>query len=169
MISNSKADLEMFCEVLCRIKNHQNSPKTLIWGFRMIHISKNMKQVTHAPDLEMFLRGITQLEVPWGERSLDLGGNRSLVPLVIDPPWLRWDCIVGTCNTDNGIIFSLSLFLALTGLISWLARKYVFFHFGVNQIKSGISSCIAPKAGLALLPAEGKSCYWRILSRAFGF
>jgi hypothetical protein len=36
-------------------------------------------------------------------------------------------------------------------------RKYVFIlQFEYIQVESGISSCIAPKAGLARFPAEGK-------------
>ena len=54
-------------------------------------------------------------------------------------PWSPWlltphdcdmTCIVGTCNTENGGILSLSFLLPPNGLIFWLAREYGYFPTG---------------------------------------
>ena len=53
--------------------------------------------------------------------------------------------------------FDMLLVTMFYGLISWLSRKYWICHpYMSNFLKSGIGSCIAPKAGLARHPAKGK-------------
>jgi hypothetical protein len=52
----------------------------------------------------------------------------------------------------------LAILTIFHGLIFWLARKYEFlFNLDENQIKSGISSCIAPKLDLHAIHQRGST------------
>ena len=45
----------------------------------------------------------------------------------------------------------------VSGLVPWLSREHGFVSNWEFFIQSGIGSCIAPNAGIALPPAKGKS------------
>ena len=87
---------------------------------------------------------------PWSGRGLVLGP-----PLVAATPWLWYDRIVGTCNTDNGTF--LILFMILWNLMVWFPGSQGI-RFTPIWNKHHFSQGLAPAlhtAGLARHPAGG--------------
>ena len=50
----------------------------------------------------------------------------------------------------------------VSGMVPWLSREHGFVSNWEFFIQSGIGSCIAPNAGIAVPPVEGKSCHLRL-------
>ena len=75
-----------------------------------------------------------------------------------------------TCNSDNGVWFSFLCSLPIELYCKlYFYVCHVIIYFIMYHIKSGIGSCIAPKAGIARHPAKGRYERLGMLSRTLGF
>jgi hypothetical protein len=79
---------------------------------------------------------------PWSGRGLVLGP-----PLVAATPWLWYDRIVGTCNTDNGTF--LIPFMILWNLMVWFPGSQGI-RFNPNWNKNHFSQGLAPALHIQL-------------------
>ena len=97
-------------------------------------------------------------------------GPEPLVPLVAAPSFFAFFCRMRTCNSDNGVWFSFLCSLPIELYCKlYFYVCHVIIYFIMYHIKSGIGSCIAPKAGIARHPAKGRYERLGMLSRTLGF
>ena len=90
-------------------------------------------------------------------------------PWLLPPHFYALFCRMRTCNSDNGVWFSFLCLLPIGQYCKLSCYVCYVIYFIMYHIKSGIGSCIAPKAGIARHPAKGRYKRLGMLSRTLGF